>query len=227
MPCAQRRLRAASSLGSLQRPRASRRCSAQSSTRPCMSTCAASAARRSRPTSTCPPRAAPAFRSPMCLRATRSCCRLRSAGPKCSARTTSGGGVNAVDYSGYPDCRPEFIAAFESLANLATKAGVEGHRLRVQAPLIRLSKADIVREGVRLGVDFAATVVVLSRGCARPRMRRVRCVRASARGLRSRRYRRSDALRAGALSIASELSRDSYRRANQYSDGLFRTGVYQ
>ena len=67
-------------------------------------------------------------------------------------------GVNAVDYSGYPDCRPEFIAAFEALANLATKAGVEGHRLRVQAPLIRLSKADIVREGVRLGVDFAATV---------------------------------------------------------------------
>jgi 7-cyano-7-deazaguanine synthase len=67
-------------------------------------------------------------------------------------------GVNAVDYSGYPDCRPEFIAAFEALANLATKAGVEGHRLRVQAPLIRLSKADIVREGVRLGVDFSATV---------------------------------------------------------------------
>jgi 7-cyano-7-deazaguanine synthase len=67
-------------------------------------------------------------------------------------------GVNAVDYSGYPDCRPEFIAAFESLANLATKAGVEGHRLRVHAPLIRLSKADIVREGARLGVDFAATV---------------------------------------------------------------------
>jgi 7-cyano-7-deazaguanine synthase len=67
-------------------------------------------------------------------------------------------GVNAVDYSGYPDCRPEFIAAFESLANLATKAGVEGHRLRVHAPLIQLSKADIVREGVRLGVDFAATV---------------------------------------------------------------------
>jgi len=67
-------------------------------------------------------------------------------------------GVNAVDYSGYPDCRPEFIAAFEALANLATKAGVEGHRLRVHAPLIQLSKADIVREGVRLGVDFAATV---------------------------------------------------------------------
>jgi 7-cyano-7-deazaguanine synthase len=67
-------------------------------------------------------------------------------------------GVNAVDYSGYPDCRPEFIAAFERLANLATKAGVEGSGLRIQAPLIRLSKADIVREGMRLKVDFTSTV---------------------------------------------------------------------
>ncbi len=67
-------------------------------------------------------------------------------------------GVNAVDYSGYPDCRPEFIAAFESLANLATKAGVEGHGLHVRAPLMRQSKADIVREGMRLGVDFSRTV---------------------------------------------------------------------
>jgi 7-cyano-7-deazaguanine synthase len=67
-------------------------------------------------------------------------------------------GVNAVDYSGYPDCRPAFIAAFEKLANLATKAGVEGHRLQVHAPLIALSKAGIVREGMRLGVDFSATV---------------------------------------------------------------------
>ena len=67
-------------------------------------------------------------------------------------------GVNAVDYSGYPDCRPEFIAAFERLANLATKAGVEGHGFRVHAPLIRMSKADIVREGLRRGVDFARTV---------------------------------------------------------------------
>ena len=67
-------------------------------------------------------------------------------------------GVNAVDYSGYPDCRPEFIAAFERLANLATKAGVEGHALRLHAPLMRMSKADIAREGARLGVDFAATV---------------------------------------------------------------------
>ena len=67
-------------------------------------------------------------------------------------------GVNAVDYSGYPDCRPEFIEAFERLANLATKAGVEGAGIRVHAPLQHMSKADIVREGLRLDVDFAATV---------------------------------------------------------------------
>jgi len=67
-------------------------------------------------------------------------------------------GVNAVDYSGYPDCRPEFIAAFDKLANVATKAGVEGAGLRVHAPLMKMSKADIVREGLRLGVDFAQTV---------------------------------------------------------------------
>jgi len=67
-------------------------------------------------------------------------------------------GVNAVDYSGYPDCRPEFIDAFARLANLATKAGVEGAAMRLHAPLIRLSKGEIVREGLRLGVDFAATV---------------------------------------------------------------------
>ncbi|NUS59792.1 MAG: 7-cyano-7-deazaguanine synthase QueC [Lysobacter sp.] len=67
-------------------------------------------------------------------------------------------GVNAVDYSGYPDCRPEFIDAFEKLANVATKAGVEGAGFRVHAPLLRMSKADIVREGLRLGVDFAQTV---------------------------------------------------------------------
>ena len=67
-------------------------------------------------------------------------------------------GVNAVDYSGYPDCRPAFIAGFEALANLATKAGVEGSRFRVHAPLMRMSKAEIAREGLRLGVDFAQTV---------------------------------------------------------------------
>ncbi|MCJ0825800.1 7-cyano-7-deazaguanine synthase QueC [Luteimonas sp. 50] len=67
-------------------------------------------------------------------------------------------GVNAVDYSGYPDCRPEFIEAFERLANVATRAGVEGAGFRVHAPLLRMSKAEIVREGLRLGVDFALTV---------------------------------------------------------------------
>ncbi len=67
-------------------------------------------------------------------------------------------GVNAIDYSGYPDCRPEFIDAFERLANLATKAGVEGAGIRVHAPLLRLGKADIVREGLRLEVDFSETV---------------------------------------------------------------------
>jgi 7-cyano-7-deazaguanine synthase len=67
-------------------------------------------------------------------------------------------GVNAVDYSGYPDCRPEYVEAFERLANLATKAAVEGKALRLHAPLIRLKKSDIVREGARLKVDFAATV---------------------------------------------------------------------
>jgi 7-cyano-7-deazaguanine synthase len=66
-------------------------------------------------------------------------------------------GVNALDYSGYPDCRPEFIAAFERLANLATRAGVEGQSFTVHAPLIQLSKADIVRRGIALGVDYALT----------------------------------------------------------------------
>jgi 7-cyano-7-deazaguanine synthase len=67
-------------------------------------------------------------------------------------------GVNAVDYSGYPDCRPEFIAAFENLAKLATRAGVEGAPFNIHAPLIRLTKAEIIREGTRLGVDYSQTV---------------------------------------------------------------------
>jgi 7-cyano-7-deazaguanine synthase len=67
-------------------------------------------------------------------------------------------GVNAVDYSGYPDCRPAFIESFEKLANVATKAGVEGAGIRIHAPLMAMSKADIAREGQRLGVDFTATV---------------------------------------------------------------------
>lgn len=67
-------------------------------------------------------------------------------------------GVNALDYSGYPDCRPEYIAAFEALANLATKAGVEGRqRLTVHAPLLALTKADIIRRGLALGVDYGLT----------------------------------------------------------------------
>ena len=67
-------------------------------------------------------------------------------------------GVNALDYSGYPDCRPEYIEAFESMANLATKAGVEGKiKFRVQAPLIRLTKAEIIRKGLALGVDYSLT----------------------------------------------------------------------
>lgn len=67
-------------------------------------------------------------------------------------------GVNAVDYSGYPDCRPEFIHAFETLANLATKAAVEGRPLHLHAPLIDLGKAEIIRTGTRLGVDYGLTV---------------------------------------------------------------------
>jgi 7-cyano-7-deazaguanine synthase len=67
-------------------------------------------------------------------------------------------GVNAIDYSGYPDCRPEFIRSFEDLARLATKAGVEGARFRVHAPLLSMSKAQIIRHGIGLGVDYAMTV---------------------------------------------------------------------
>ena len=66
-------------------------------------------------------------------------------------------GVNAVDYSGYPDCRPEYIAAFQQMADLATRAGVEGHGVRIRTPLIDLSKADIIRLGLSLGVDYALT----------------------------------------------------------------------
>jgi 7-cyano-7-deazaguanine synthase len=66
-------------------------------------------------------------------------------------------GVNALDYSGYPDCRPEFVQAFESLANLATRAGVEGARFRVHTPLVTMSKADIIRRGVALGLDYGLT----------------------------------------------------------------------
>jgi 7-cyano-7-deazaguanine synthase len=67
-------------------------------------------------------------------------------------------GVNAVDYSGYPDCRPEFIEAFELLANLATKAGVEGERFKIHAPLINMTKAEIIQSGRELGIDYSLTI---------------------------------------------------------------------
>lgn len=72
-------------------------------------------------------------------------------------------GVNALDYSGYPDCRPEYVAAFERLAQLATKAGIEGERLRVRAPLLHLSKSEIIRRGQSLGLDYG-----LTHSCYRP-----------------------------------------------------------
>ncbi len=79
-------------------------------------------------------------------------------------------GVNAVDYSGYPDCRPEFLQAFENLAAVATKAGVEGTRVKVRAPLLQFSKADIIRKGTELGVDFA-----LTHSCYSPTIDRLAC----------------------------------------------------
>lgn len=71
--------------------------------------------------------------------------------------TDIGIGVNAVDYSGYPDCRPEFIEAYENMANLATKAGVEGQKFKIHAPLSHMTKVDIIKEGIRLGVDYSLT----------------------------------------------------------------------
>lgn len=89
-------------------------------------------------------------------------------------------GVNAVDYSGYPDCRPEFIAAFEQLANLATKAGVEGTtRFRIHTPLIQMSKAEIIRRGVELGVNYG-----LTHTCYSPNAAGVACGRCDACHLR-------------------------------------------
>ena len=79
-------------------------------------------------------------------------------------------GVNAVDYSGYPDCRPEYIEAFEKMANLATKSGVEGNHLSIHTPLIDLTKADIIRQGTRLGVDYGKTL-----SCYNPDERGLAC----------------------------------------------------
>jgi 7-cyano-7-deazaguanine synthase len=105
-------------------------------------------------------------------------------------------GVNAVDYSGYPDCRPEFIAAFERLAGLATKAGVEGAAFTVHAPLIHLSKADIIRTGVKLGVDLSLSVSCYradaeGRACGSCDSCRIRAAGFAAAGIAdSTRYRR-------------------------------------
>lgn len=102
-------------------------------------------------------------------------------------------GVNAVDYSGYPDCRPEFIKAFEHMANLATQAAIEGHRMHIETPIIALTKADIVREGERLGVDFAVTVS---------------CYQADAKG---RACRKCDACRLRAEGFSTANIKDSTR----------------
>jgi 7-cyano-7-deazaguanine synthase len=94
-------------------------------------------------------------------------------------------GVNALDYSGYPDCRPEFIEAFERMANLATRAGVEGRsRLRIHTPLIRLTKAEIVARGTALGVDFALTW-----SCYEPRPDGLACGRCDSCLLREKGFR--------------------------------------
>jgi 7-cyano-7-deazaguanine synthase len=90
-------------------------------------------------------------------------------------------GVNALDYSGYPDCRPEYLAAFERLAALATRAGVEGRPLRVLAPLLRLSKAEIIRQGTALGLDYG-----LTHSCYDPASTRVPCGRCDSCRLRAR-----------------------------------------
>lgn len=93
-------------------------------------------------------------------------------------------GVNAVDYPGYPDCRPEFIEAFERLAHLATKAGVEGRSFRIHAPLIALGKADIIRQGLRLGIDYSITL-----SCYRPDAAGRACGRCDACRFRSEGFR--------------------------------------
>jgi len=90
-------------------------------------------------------------------------------------------GINAVDYSGYPDCRPDYISAFEAMANLATKAGVEGNKLSIHAPLINMTKGEIVRTGLSLGVDYSHTV-----SCYQASLEGLACGRCDSCRLRSR-----------------------------------------
>ena len=129
------------------------------------STCARWGARRSRPRGSRCPRTARRVRSDLAASprrtfrpGTRSSSRTPSRGPRSSGSPTSYIGVNALDYSGYPDCRPEYIEAFERLGNLASRAATEGDaRLSIRAPLISKSKAEIIRWGASLGVDYART----------------------------------------------------------------------
>ncbi len=97
-------------------------------------------------------------------------------------------GVNALDYSGYPDCRPEYLASFEQMANLATRAGVEGGHLRIHAPLLDLTKSEIIRRGLALGVDYA-----LTRSCYDPRADGASCGRCDACLLRRRGFEQAGA----------------------------------
>ena len=107
-------------------------------------------------------------------------------------------GVNALDYSGYPDCRPEYIEAFERMANLATKAGVEGtQRLTIHAPLMQLTKEGIIRRGLELGRGLRGDAELLRPRRAGPRLRRVRCLPAAAAGIRRGRRARPRRLPAG------------------------------
>ena len=118
-------------------------------------------------------------------------------------------GVNAVDYCGYPDCRPEFIAAFERLRDLATKRGVEGQAIAIDAPLVALTKAEIIRRGLELGVDYSLTVSCYQADDAGPRVRPLRRVPAAARGLRGGGRRGSDALPAARVTAIAQLGRQS------------------
>jgi 7-cyano-7-deazaguanine synthase len=108
-------------------------------------------------------------------------------------------GVNTVDYSGYPDCRPAFVAAFEQLANLATKAGVEGHQMSIHAPLIELSKAEIIRPGQRARRRLRPHRVLLSAGRAGPRLRSLRCLPAAPGRISGGRHRRPHAVCQGVM----------------------------
>jgi 7-cyano-7-deazaguanine synthase len=97
-------------------------------------------------------------------------------------------GVNALDYSGYPDCRPEFVHAFETLASVATRAGVEGSRFRIHTPLITMTKADIIRKGLALGLDYA-----LTHSCYSPSAAGRPCERCDSCVLRARGFREAGA----------------------------------